>query len=447
VTAAAAIELADGGPRLAVHRFALASGLDVAIHPDPTATLVAVSVWYRVGSTDEGAGTSGFAHLYEHLFKNSVHLRGRHHYDVLREGGAVAANASTSPDRTAYYEVVPPSALDLALWLESDRMGYFLPALAPGPLDTQKRVVRNERRQRYENAAYGAERFAIAEALYPEGHPQRYLTIGRHEDIEASTLEQVADFYRTWYVPANAQLVVSGAVDPGVAEAAVRRWFGSFPASSRPVRPSAVAPLPAAPIALRLEDRFAAIARLHRVWPAPAQGNADQESLEMTASALVSTGTGRLWRRLVHAAPLAVRVSAWCSANRLGGEWHVTVDLRAGVDPDVVRAVLDEELAAVRDGAIGERELARCKRRREAAALWRLESVANRSGLIQRGLLHDDDPQALVRDLARDAAVTPDTVRAAALRWLDPTRMIEVETIPRAPEQSRPAAPTDDEVD
>jgi len=445
----AALDLAGGAPRLDVHRFTLPCGLDAVIHSDPDATLIAVSMWYRVGSTDEGRGTSGFAHLYEHLFKNSIHLRGRHHYEVLREAGAVAANASTSPDRTAYYEVVPPSAVDLALWIESDRMGYFLPALTPGPLDAQKRVVRNERRQRYENAAYGAARFAIAEALYPVDHPARYLTIGRHEDIEASTLDQVADFYRTWYVPANAQLVVAGAITAPEGEAAVRRWFGSFPPSVRPARPTAVAPPPPAPITRSLVDRFAAVARIHRVWHGPAHGDADQVALEMLAASLVSTGTGALWRRLVHAAPLAVRVSAWFTASRLGGEWHVAADLRAGTDPAAVRAILDDELVRARAGSITERDLARCRRRREAGSLWRLESVANRSGVIQRGLLYDDDPQGLVRELARDAEVDPDRVAAAARRWLDPARMIEVETVPGAA-RTRPAipnAPIDDEIE
>jgi predicted Zn-dependent peptidase len=442
---AAAIDLANGAPRLAVHRFALDSGLDVVIHPDPSATLVAVNVWYRVGSTDERVGTSGFAHLYEHLFKNSLHLGGRKHYEVLREAGSVSANASTSSDRTAYYEVMPPSALDIALWIESDRMGYFLPALTAEPLEAQKRVVRNERRQRYDNAAYGAERFAIAAALYPEGHPQRYLTIGRHEDIEAATLDDVASFYRTWYVPANAQLVVAGPVTPAEGEAAVRRWFGSFPASARPVRPQPERPAIAAPVSIAIDDRFAAIARIHRVWHGPAYGDGDPSALEVLASALVSTGTGPLWKRLVLPG-LAVRVSAWFSANRLGGEWHVSADLRAGTDPAEVRAILDDELDRARTGAVDERAIARVTRRREAGALWRLESISNRAQLIHRGLLHDDDPQTLVLDVARDAAVTPATLAAAAHRWLDPGRMVEVETRPGAT-TPRASAPEGDDVD
>ena len=443
------IDLSDGGPLLGVHRFGLPCGLDVAIHSDPTSTLVAVVVWYRVGSTDEAPGQSGFAHLYEHLFKNSIHLGGRHHYDVLRRGGSVSANASTSPDRTSYHEILPAGGLDLALWLESDRMGYFLPAFDDERLVTQKDVVRNERRQRYENAAYGAERFAIAELLYPVDHPQRYLTIGRHEDIQGATREQVADFYRTWYVPANAQLVIAGAIDPAEGEAAVWRYFGSFPPSLRPPRPPAAAPRPSAPIRIAIEDRFATITRIHRVWHGPPQGDPDQAALEVLGSALSSTGTGPLWQRLIHDPPsLAVRVAAWFQATRLGGEFHVAADLRGGTDPQAVRDILDAELERARGGSVGARDIARVVARREAIALWRLESVGQRAGLIQRGLLYDDDPQSLARELARDATLDPDQVQAAARRWLDPSAMIEVETVPGAGgDRPRAEAPVGDEVE
>jgi hypothetical protein len=167
-------------PRLAVERFTLASGLEVVVHTDRASPMVAVWMGYRVGSSDEGDGDSGFAHLFEHMFKNSLHLGGRHHYQILREAGAIDANAQTGTDRTVYHETVPQPALATALWIEADRMGFFLPGLDDERLRAQIAVVQSERRQRYENAPYGPERFAAAEALYPDGHPLRYLTIGRH---------------------------------------------------------------------------------------------------------------------------------------------------------------------------------------------------------------------------------------------------------------------------
>ena len=431
------VRFVDGDPELVTQTFRLPSGLDVVIHPDPAVPLVHVSLWYRVGSSDELAGESGLAHLHEHLFKNSLHLGGRHHYDVLRRAGATGANASTSPDRTAYHETVPSSQLDLALWIESDRMGYFLPALEPSRLAAQKRVVRSERRQRYENAAYGADRFAVSEALWPEGHPHRYLTIGRHEDIEATTFERIGDFYRTWYVPANATLVVAGGVEPAHARARVEHWFGSFPASTRPLR--ATPPRPAARAERGVvRDRFAALARIHRAWHAPGVNEPDEDDLDLLASTLAQPGAGRLWQRLVYERPLAQRVHCWHQATRLGGEWHVSVDLRTGADPGAVREILDEEIARVIAEPPAPRALARVLTRREAGILWRLEGLERRASLIQRTMLHEHRPDGLRDELARYRAVTGDSVRAAAATWLAAPH-VEIETVPLRAASDSPA--------
>ena len=419
------IELVDGDPVLAVERFTLPCGLDVVIHPDPTIPLVAVSVWYRAGSSDERPGGSGLAHLFEHLFKNSKHLAGRQHYEILRRAGAVDANASTGADRTAYHEIVPAEQLDLALWIESDRMGYFEPGLTEARFRAQQDVVLAERRQRYENVAYGAERFAVAEALYPEGHPHRHLTIGRREDIAAATMEAIVDWYRTWYVPANAQLVVAGDVDPADARERIETWFGSFPAARRPPRAQAAPPRPTAPVRVTVDDRFAAIRRLHRVWPAPAAFTPGDAELDVLAAVLASPGTGVLWRALVYDRPWAQRVQVWQSSTRLGGEFHVVVDLRRDADADAVREVLDRALA---DPAIEPRAVARARTRRDAAFLWRLEGLGRRTSALQRYLLYLEHPHGLAHELARYREVTPEAVALAARHWLRPEAMVEVET-------------------
>jgi predicted Zn-dependent peptidase len=419
----------DGGdPELGFARWRLPNGLEVIVHSDHTVPRVCANVWYRVGSSDEGAGSSGFAHLYEHLFKEGLHLQGRRHYEVLRAAGASNANASTSSDRTAYHETMPSNALDVALWIESDRMGYFLPALTEARLAAQKAVVRQERRQRYENAPYGAERFAIAAALFPEDHPHRHLTIGRHEDIEAATRERVADFYRTWYVPANATLVLAGDVGVDEARAAVDRWFGSFPASARPARPMPAAPPLAAPIALAVEDPFAALGRIHRAWLAPGAWGEGAFELDVLASILASPGTGRLWRRLVHEARGAQRVQVWLDATRIGGSFHVAVDVQTGADTSQIRAILDEELATAA-ASIDPSAAARAVRRREAGALWRLDGLEARASQLQRSMLHLERPDGLAAELARLRAVTAPSIADAAARWLLPDAMIEVETI------------------
>lgn len=415
----------SAAPSLPVTRRTLPCGLDLVVHADPAAPPVCVSVWYRVGSSDEAPERTGLAHLFEHLFKNSQHMPA-HHYDVLRRAGASEANASTSADRTAYHEVVPGDALPLALWLEADRMGYWVPGLDAARVATQQAVVRAERRQRYENVPYGAERFALAAALYPEGHPHRHLTIGLHEHIAAATMDDLERFYRTWYVPANATLVVAGDVDPVEVDDLVDRYFGSFPASARPARRAPIPIAPAGPIMERVVDPFAALVRIHRAWPGPLAFDADEPALDLAASAWCAVGTGRLWRRLVYETELAQRVSAWCSGARLGGELHVAVDLRTGADPAAVRAILDEECAAPLD----EPSLARAVTRREAAVIWSLAQLPRRVSTLQRYALYTGTADHLAADLARYRAVTPASVAAALARWLVPAHMVDVETVP-----------------
>jgi predicted Zn-dependent peptidase len=433
MTDRATIAFAGGAPHLATRRRTLPCGLEVVVHADPSSPQVAVSAWYRVGSSDERADRTGFAHLFEHLFKSSPERLGGHHYEVLRRAGASEANASTSADRTAYHEVVPAHQLDLALWLESDRMGYFARDFDVDRLTTQQAVVRAERRQRYENVPYGAERFAVALALYPDGHPLRHLTIGRHADIQAATVDDVLAFYRTWYVPANATLVIAGDV-PADVDARVDRYFGSFPASRRPVRPVPPAIAIHDRAADRVVDPFAALGRVHRAWLGPVAFGDGEPELDVLTAAWTAVGTGAIWRRLVYEAPLAQRVSAWTTNGRLGGEVHVAVDLRSGVDPAAVRAILDEECQA----GVDDRAIERAITRREAGAIWGLTGLARRAGLIQRSMLYRGEPDGLAVELARYRRVTPEGVRGAIARWLDPAHQVEIETVAAA---ARPASP------
>jgi len=338
-------------------------------------------------------------------------------------GSSSPSGAATSADRTAYHEILPAHQLELALWLESERMGYFARDFDCERLTTQQSVVRAERRQRYEDVPYGAERFAVALALYPEGHPLRHLTIGRHDDIQAATVDDVLAFYRTWYVPANATLVIAGDAPEDV-DALVDRYFGSFPASRRPTH-ATPPPFAVAPAATRVVDRFAALGRIHRAWLGPGAFGDDEPELDVLTAAWVAAGTGAIWRRLVYETQLAQRVSAWTTAGRLGGEVHVAVDLRSGVDPAAVRAILDEECRI----GLDERAIDRAVTRREAGTIWGLTALGRRVSLIQRHMLYRHEPDGIAAELARFRAVTPDSVRTALARWLDPARMVEVETV------------------
>jgi zinc protease len=433
---AAPIELGaeDGAPRLSTERFTLPCGLDVVVHPDPSLPQVAVSVWYHVGAADERPGTSGLAHLFEHLFKNSEHLQGRHHYDILRSIGASDANASTGIDRTAYHQIVPAHQLEVALWLESDRMGYFLPAMNRLRLEAQQQVVRSERRQRYENVPYGAERFAAAAALYPEFHPLRHLVIGRHEDIAAASLDDIVEFYKTWYVPANAHLVVAGAVEVATVRRLVDRYFGSFPGSRPPSRvvPSGAAAVAPRAVVTRVPDRFATLPRLHFAWRGPAALTEDATALEMLTGAWAQPGTGALWKRLVYHEQLAQRMSAWVVSHRLGTEVHVTIDVRDGVTAGRVRIAFDEELARIAAESVEVAAMARVLARREAGALWALQGISRRAADLQRNLLWYREPNGFAREAVRWRSVTPETVRGAALTWLVHGQRIEIHTEPLA---------------
>lgn len=420
---AAPLRFEDDLPHLTTRRRTLPCGLDVIVHADASAPSIAVNVWYRVGSSDERPDRTGFAHLFEHLFKSPASRIGGHHYEILKRAGATDANASTSSERTAYHEVVPSHQLELALWMESDRMGYFAHGFDPERLAMQQSVVRAERRQRYEDVPYGPERLAVALGLYPEGHPLRHLTIGRHDDIQAATVDDVLAFYRTWYVPANAVLVIAGDV-PDDVDALVDRYFGSFPASVRPVR-ALTPPVEQAGVTESVVDRFAALHRIHRAWHGPPAGGDDEPELDVLTAAWCATGTGALWRRLVYEAQLAQRVSAWTTNGRLGGEVHIAVDLRTGADPAAVRAILDEECARGADP----RGIDRAVTRREAAAVWSLTGLARRAQIIQRHLLYTDRPDGIAAELLRYRAVTPESVDAARARWLDPARRVEIETI------------------
>ncbi len=416
----AAFEIIDDAIIVGARHRQLACGVDVLVHRDTSLPQVAVSMCYRAGSSDEVPGASGLAHLVEHLFKNSLHLRGRKHYEVLREIGASDANASTGPDRTEYHQVVPANQLPMALWLESDRMGYFLPALLPERITQQKAVVRSERRQRYENTAYGAERFALAEALYAPDHPQRNLTIGRHEDIEAASWQSIADFYRSYYPPANATLVIAGDVEDAHCDQLVDRYFGTFPASAPSLRRTVEAATLGAH-RVTVPDAFAKLQRLHWVWRGPVMGSDDGRFLDVLLTALAVPGTGELWRALIYDQLLAQRVSAYAQLTRLGGEVHVVVDVRPGSDLaaviNTVQGVLD---AAIHRG-IATEQIQRIVARRRAGAMWSMQSLLNRTTRLQHWSLYGD--RAATAEAQRNhankqrAITTADTV-AAAQRWL-----------------------------
>jgi len=435
-TGATKLKLPDpkqGDPKLAFERYTLPNGLEVILAPDRRVPIVAVNLWYHVGSGHEVYGRSGFAHLFEHMvFQGSRNVGSDRHFEVLRKIGGDSINGTTNPDRTNYFEVVPSNQLETALWLESDRMGYLLdPAtFTAKSLANQIDVVRNERRQNYDNQPYGKALFAQYAALFPEGHPYRYLTIGKHEDLTAASLDDVKAFFRTWYVPANATLALVGDLDPPAARKLVERWFGSFPKSARP-RPVAV-PAPAirsAEVTITNDD-FAKLRRITFAWHSPANFAEGDAELDVAANALSQEGPGRLYRALVYDRPLAQSVTASQNGASFSGTFTVSVTLRSEGGLDEVKRIVAEEVARLGREPLPAQNIARVVAGGEARAIRQLESVLGRANVLQAYNHYLGDPDRLTWDLDRYRTTTAEKIRATAARYLLPDRVVTVITIP-----------------
>lgn len=417
-------------PKITYERYQLPNGLEVILSPDKSVPLVSVSVWYHVGSGYEVHGKSGFAHLFEHMvFQGSKHVGDDKHFDILKQIGSSTVNGSTNPDRTNYFEVVPSNQLETALWLESDRMGFLLEKLTDKSLANQIDVVRNERRQRYDNVPYGKARFAMYRALYPEGHPYRHLTIGKHEDLEAASVDDVKGFFKTWYVPANATLTLTGDFDVPQAKQLVAKWFGSFPKSEKPK----VVPVPAPPIKaqeLAVDDEFAKQRQITFAWHTPAYYAEGDAELDVVANALTREGPGRLYKALVYDRPLAVGVSAFQASAQFSSIFQVSVTLRPEASIDEVKRIVAAEIARVGKEPLTAKEIARVVAANEAGMVRRLESLLARGETLHGYNHYLGDPGRLSWDLDRYRNTTAEKIRATAAKYLLPDRMVTVITNP-----------------
>ncbi len=411
-------------PQLAFDRYKLDNGLEVILHEDRRVPLVAVDIWYHVGSGNEVPGKSGFAHLFEHMmFQGAKHIGMDVHFDILREVGASGINGTTNTDRTNYFEVVPSNHIETALWLESDRMGYMLDLLDERSLANQRDVVRNERRQGYDNVPYGKERFAIAEALYPEGHPYRYLTIGRHEELEGASLADVRSFFAKWYVPSNATLVLAGDFDVPMAKKLIEKWFSSFPKTERPT--PVVVPMPRlrANVRKEIEDPFARLTRVHYAWHSPAELNEGDAELSLLARILAAEGWGRLNRKLVIERQLVRTVAVFQSGSDFSGAFHVIADLKPGVDSQEVERILVQELDRVLAQPVSDAELRRAVNGFEASFVRSLEDLSERSDQLQFFNHYANDPGHLGRYIEHHRSRTPSDLQRVANTFLSKPRV------------------------
>ena len=384
----------------------LENGLRVIIHEDRRLPMVAVNLWYHVGSKNEHPGRTGFAHLFEHLmFEGSQHYD-KGYFHPLQEAGA-ALNGSTNPDRTNYWEVVPTNALDLALWMESDRMGYLLPALTMQKFETQREVVLNERRQNYENRPYGLSTMAIVAALFPSNHPYHWMTIGETADLKAATFDDVREFFRTYYHPSNASLVVAGDVDTDDALDRVKQHFDEIPPGPKPAPLDLTAEI-TGERRLVLEDRVE-LPRLYLSWHSPAMFTDGDAEMDLLSDLFANGKVSRLYKALVYERRIASEVMAFQNSRELGGFWQVVATAAPGHTLVELQQAIDEELAQLTDEGPTEDEMQRGHAQVEAQFVYRLQTLGGFGGKADQLNAYSvfvNDPGYFERDLARYAGVT-----------------------------------------
>jgi zinc protease len=406
-------------PEFSFTKTTLANGLDVIVRPDTHLPVVAVNLWYHVGSKNEERRQRGFAHLFEHLmFEGSAHYPGDFFKPLQRLGAGV--NGSTSADRTNYFIDLPAAHVELALAMESDRMGYLLPALDDAKLRIQKDVVKNEYRQNYANRPYGMVWRHIAEALYPPGHPYSWLTIGVMEDVEAATRDDVEAFFRRFYVPSNASLCLVGDIELGRALELAERYFGPFAGGATAGRPWTPEGGLASDVEITLRDRVE-LDRVYLVWPTVAQFHDDDAALVLLADILARGKSSRLYRKLVVERGLAQDVAAFQSGRELAGSFSVSVTLRPGHSRAEARAFVDAELAAIAECSVTDAELRRVQNGRLAGFFYALENIGSFGGVADRLNAYNiylGDPGRITTDFRRYQAVTPEAVTAVAGRFV-----------------------------
>ncbi|HEX5238174.1 MAG TPA: pitrilysin family protein [Sphingomicrobium sp.] len=399
--------------------FKLKNGLTVIVHEDHKAPVVAVSVWYHVGSKDEPAGRTGFAHLYEHLMFGGSEHSDTSWFGPMQAIGATDLNGTTWFDRTNYFETVPRAALDRTLFLESDRMGHLLPALTQKKLDIQRGVVQNEKRGD-DNQPGGLLQYAIQQTLFPVGHPYHHTTIGSMSDLDHASLEVVKDWFRTHYGPNNAVLVLAGDITAAEARPLVEKYFGDIPAGPKSIPAAAGVPTLKAPVHMAFHDEVANTT-VTRMWAVPGLTAKDTEALQMAASVLGGLASSRLDNELVRDKKTAVSVSADDQVFERIGEFKVEATVKPGVDPKLVGQQLDAVIAEfIKTGPTAE-ELKRAKTDDIASTIRGLESVGGFGGkavTLASGQVYAGDANFYKTELEEEAALTPAMVRAAAQKWL-----------------------------
>ncbi len=424
---AAPLAAQSPGPNLAVpfQQFTLANGLNVILHQDRSVPIATVNIWYHVGSANERPGRTGFAHLFEHImFEGSKHVQ-EGEFDTLLEGAGASNNASTANDRTNYYIDVPANALELALYLDSDRMGYLLDAMSPARVDGQRDVVKNERRQSYENRPYGMASLELDKMLWPAQHPYSWPVIGYMEDLTAASHADVVEFFKKYYAPANASLVIAGDIDYDRARALVEKWFNEVPADPPVARVTAAQASLGSVERATLTDQVA-LTRLHLAWLTPPLYATGDAALDVASSVLSGGKNSRLYKRLVYDTQIAQDVYAVQQSMALGSSFLIVATARPGHTAAELQQAIDEEVEKLRRQPPDSREVQRAINQIEASFYRRMERVSSKADQLNAYHFAGKSPDWFAEDLARYTALTAADIQAAIVRWLPADRRVEL---------------------
>jgi zinc protease len=415
---------ASAVPKIRFEKYTLPNGLEVILHEDHSTPVVTVNTWYKVGSGDEKPGRTGFAHLFEHIMFMGSQNVPVGMFDKELEAAGADNNGSTTEDRTNYYENLPSNALPLALWLDADRMGFLLPTMDKAKLDLQREVVKNERRQGVDNVPYGRADETILAALYPKGHPYSWSVIGSLADLDAAEVEDVNDFFRTYYAPNNATITIAGDFDPAEAKRLVQQYFGEIPRGpAMPPRPSVAPVVLAKDTFLVLEDRVQ-LPRAFYTWPTVKLYEKDDAALDVLASVMASGKNSRLYKRLVYDMQVAQSVSASQYSSKLAGRFEIDITPKPGQSLAAIDKVVQEELQKLMSEAISERELQRVRNSYRSSFLNRLASNLGKSEVLNSYNYMAGTPDYVQQDAARYEQVTQADVQRVARSYLGRPKVV-----------------------
>ena len=414
--------------------FTLPDGLTVILHEDHSVPVASINVWHKVGSADEKPGRTGFAHLFEHLmFEGSGHVK-EGDFDNLLEAAGGSNNASTDNDVTDYYIDVPSNAIDLALFLESDRLGYLLDIVTPAMVDGQRDVVKNERRQSYENAPYGMAEIRIPELLYPKNHPYHWPVVGYMEDLTAASADDVKEFFRKFYTPANSVLAIAGDFNSADLRKRIEYWFSDVKAG--PMAPLIeVPPVELTSVTKASMTDQVQLPRLYLTWLTPSALSPGDAELDVAAALLAGGKTSRLYKRLVYDLQVAQSVTAFQESAQLGSQFRIVVTAKPSQDPpqvalDKLKAIIDEELQKLRDTPPTAREMQRVMNGLESSFYSQMERVNGQARQLNSYFAQTGNPDYFNEDLARYRALAADDIQAAVRHWLPADRRLEFSVLP-----------------